>query len=109
MTNSQDCSSLARQTARCFCPSGCVLSALKVICTGLPCDYRIEINISEGWRGRVSSAQPVSDCPGTSMSWGLDELKQPVWVLGTAGLPGKSYECEPTLGVSYIMSDPQEP
>lgn len=42
------------------------------------------------------------------MSWGLAELKQLVWVLGTAGLPGKSYECEPTLGVPYIMSDPQE-
>lgn len=43
------------------------------------------------------------------MSWGLAELsrKQRAWVLGTAGLPGKSCEGEPGA-MSYIMSDPQE-
>lgn len=105
MTQLQDCRSLADKLPAASVPQA-VFSLPRrsfVPCTRLLC--WIEINISEGWRGRGGSAQPISDCSGTSMSWGL--ALQQAWVLGTAGLPGKSCEGGQCV-MSYIMSDPQE-
>lgn len=108
VTQLQDCSILANRLPAASVPQA-VLSLPRrsfVPCTRLLCDHWMEINISEGWKGRVSSLQPVSDWSRTSMSWAW--LCYPkAWVLGTAGLPGKSCEGKPGI-MSYIMSDPQE-